>query len=333
MAGKVELGLFQMDEYAGARESDKDNNDIFQSPYRPMYKWVEHLSSSGSGSGRGGTNANNSEDSSTDEDNNGDRERSSAEQNLVGDDLAIRRRPPPPSAMNFSLSPLDENQNQIVPVCFGGRFMTTLHQIVNNSNVNDWTPMLESLSRGDNIEEGHYMERMWAALLSKPIPLREQHEFLRRKVRHFKKHTIIGLISVLPDGVPSFPNIMIKESCINCRLHVQIEEQDKIFVNNTYFESKKNPEDDGIDPCRMIDHGDTFANETMTALDRCYTLMALRECRKNDKYERRFRLQADQCRKAKKILLKRQEIERFSQEQFERLHESTNENQQPRQRK
>ena len=82
MAGKVELGLFQMDEYAGARESDKNNNDIFQSPYRPMYKWVEHLSSS-SGSGRGGTNVT-SEDS-TDDDNNGERERSFADQSLASE--------------------------------------------------------------------------------------------------------------------------------------------------------------------------------------------------------------------------------------------------------
>mmetsp|Transcript_25552 Transcript_25552/g.60428 ORF Transcript_25552/g.60428 Transcript_25552/m.60428 type:complete len:513 (-) Transcript_25552:276-1814(-) len=302
MAGRVELGLFQMDEYAGARESDKDNNDIFQSPHRPMYKWIEHLSSSPGGGGGGGRN---NSDAST-------------EQSLV-DELATSRRP----SLNFSLSPLDEYQNQIVPVCFGGRFMTTLNQIINNGNVNDWTPMLESLSRGDNIEEGHYMERMWAALLSKPIPLQEQHEFLRRKVRHFTKHTIIGLISVLPDGAPPFPTAVVKEHCINCRYHVPLVDQDKLFVDSSYHteieQSNRKPADDGIDECRMIDHGNTTARETMTALDRCYAIMELRGCRKSDKFERRFRLQADQCRRAMRIILRQQEQDRIEKEKLDRI--------------
>mmetsp|Transcript_25550 Transcript_25550/g.60424 ORF Transcript_25550/g.60424 Transcript_25550/m.60424 type:complete len:525 (-) Transcript_25550:276-1850(-) len=312
MAGRVELGLFQMDEYAGARESDKDNNDIFQSLHRPMYKWVEHLSSSS------GVSRNTSDDST------GNKSRSdgrrSAEQNLVEDELATSRRRP---SMNFSLSPLDEYQNQIVPVCFGGRFMTTLNQIINNGNVNDWTPMLESLSRGDNIEEGHYMERMWAALLSKPIPLQEQHEFLRRKVRHFTKHTIIGLISVLPDGAPPFPTAVVKEHCINCRYHVPLVDQDKLFVDSSYHteieQSNRKPADDGIDECRMIDHGNTTARETMTALDRCYAIMELRGCRKSDKFERRFRLQADQCRRAMRIILRQQEQDRIEKEKLDRI--------------
>jgi len=49
--------------------------------------------------------------------------------------------------------------HDLVPVCFGGNFMTTVESIL-RAPVGDWNPVVQSLSRGDNIEEGHYMERM-----------------------------------------------------------------------------------------------------------------------------------------------------------------------------
>ena len=33
----------------------------------------------------------------------------------------------------------------------------------------DWSALSTALLRGDNIEEGHYVERLWAALLSPPV--------------------------------------------------------------------------------------------------------------------------------------------------------------------
>jgi hypothetical protein len=36
-------------------------------------------------------------------------------------------------------------------------------------NMNMWMKLEISLTRGDNIEEGHFVERSWAALLSNPL--------------------------------------------------------------------------------------------------------------------------------------------------------------------
>ena len=33
----------------------------------------------------------------------------------------------------------------------------------------DWSALSTALLRGDNIEEGHFAERLWAALLSPPV--------------------------------------------------------------------------------------------------------------------------------------------------------------------
>jgi hypothetical protein len=43
----------------------------------------------------------------------------------------------------------------------------------------NWTHVAQSLARGDNIEEGHFMERMWAALLSEPISQSTQRFLLQ----------------------------------------------------------------------------------------------------------------------------------------------------------
>ena len=66
-----------------------------------------------------------------------------------------------------------------MPICYGGVFMTTIGSIF-SSPVQDWTPFVDSLSRGDNIEEGHYMERVWAGLLSPSISNEERMAVQRR---------------------------------------------------------------------------------------------------------------------------------------------------------
>ena len=57
---------------------------------------------------------------------------------------------------------------QLVPVCYGGIFAASY------SNIKRWPRSVylnieKILSRGDNIEEGHLMERSWAILLSTPL--------------------------------------------------------------------------------------------------------------------------------------------------------------------
>jgi hypothetical protein len=55
-----------------------------------------------------------------------------------------------------------------LPVCYGGGFVAT-RSAVHRVPVIAWRRIVESLSRGDNVEESHYMERMWAALLTPPL--------------------------------------------------------------------------------------------------------------------------------------------------------------------
>jgi hypothetical protein len=59
------------------------------------------------------------------------------------------------------------NKLDLVPMCFGGRFMTRWGQLSSeDAPIRNWSVITKALSRGDNIEEGHYMERWWADILS-----------------------------------------------------------------------------------------------------------------------------------------------------------------------
>lgn len=55
------------------------------------------------------------------------------------------------------------------PVCYGGVFATTRERI-HKVPLKYWRQLKYSLERGDKIEESHFMERMWAMLLSDPLP-------------------------------------------------------------------------------------------------------------------------------------------------------------------
>eukprot|EP00980_Cylindrotheca_fusiformis_P004881 scaffold1038_cov100-Cylindrotheca_fusiformis.AAC.4 len=57
---------------------------------------------------------------------------------------------------------------EIVPICFGGVFATTVRQI-KKQKTELWKEIVHSLTRGDNIQEGHFVERMWGMLLSNPL--------------------------------------------------------------------------------------------------------------------------------------------------------------------
>jgi len=59
----------------------------------------------------------------------------------------------------------------IMPVCYGGVFVVKASQIFNKTN--ELQKIEESLKRGDNIEEGHFAERVWAGLLSYPLTSNE----------------------------------------------------------------------------------------------------------------------------------------------------------------
>ena len=56
-------------------------------------------------------------------------------------------------------------ESETMPICYGGLFAAQKKQILNQSS-ESWKKMEASLSRSDNIVEGHYAERMWAPILS-----------------------------------------------------------------------------------------------------------------------------------------------------------------------
>jgi len=60
------------------------------------------------------------------------------------------------------------SRSSIVPVCYGGTFAARKSQILRKPK-KTWEAMENSLTRGDNIVEGHYSERIWGSLLSKPL--------------------------------------------------------------------------------------------------------------------------------------------------------------------
>ena len=69
----------------------------------------------------------------------------------------------------------------LMTICFGGVFAvsaTRFRQV--NSKV--WSKLAISLSRGENIQESHFMERTWSGLLAKDI-----FPSFQRRVRCFKK--------------------------------------------------------------------------------------------------------------------------------------------------
>mmetsp|Transcript_58935 Transcript_58935/g.144160 ORF Transcript_58935/g.144160 Transcript_58935/m.144160 type:complete len:281 (-) Transcript_58935:241-1083(-) len=92
-----------------------------------------------------------------------------------------------------------------IPICFGGVFMTTVSNI-RHSPVRDWSTIVQSLSRGDNIEEGHFMERIWAGLLSPPIPIQEQKSIKGRVLRIVQKDPYTGLLVLKKRGEESTNN-------------------------------------------------------------------------------------------------------------------------------
>jgi len=78
-----------------------------------------------------------------------------------------------PSDFSLLFSP----STSLVPVCYGGNFAARRSQIGRNPQ---WLykNMASSLERGDNIAEGHFAERSWAALLSNPLSVDDEQILL-----------------------------------------------------------------------------------------------------------------------------------------------------------
>ena len=83
----------------------------------------------------------------------------------------------------------------LVQVCYGGMFAASTANIF-KQDAHVWKTMESSLSRGDNIAEGHYAERLWGPLLA--TPLQEfQIEALRNHSTRIRNRIDGGLHGVL----------------------------------------------------------------------------------------------------------------------------------------
>ena len=85
----------------------------------------------------------------------------------ITSDFRARNRPLGNWLLSLQL-PRDVEERGFLPVCYGGGFVATRSAVHRVPKI-AWERIVESLSRGDNVEEGHYMERMWAALLTPPL--------------------------------------------------------------------------------------------------------------------------------------------------------------------
>ena len=66
-----------------------------------------------------------------------------------------------------------------------------------------WRSVRDALTRADNIEEGHYMERSWAAMLSDPLPDATEEALLcHARARSPAAKVRLGYKGLISDAAP-----------------------------------------------------------------------------------------------------------------------------------
>jgi hypothetical protein len=75
-----------------------------------------------------------------------------------------------PTTTTTTTTSAPHSSRLLTQVCYGGTFAVTQYQIRHQTSPVTFAALEQRLSRGDNIEEGHFTERYWAALLAKPLP-------------------------------------------------------------------------------------------------------------------------------------------------------------------
>jgi hypothetical protein len=72
----------------------------------------------------------------------------------------------------------------VTPVCYGGNFAVQASQLLTKPK-DFWQNLEQKLSRANNIEEGHFMERTWAGILSRPFPSEGVHLLLDKATEFY----------------------------------------------------------------------------------------------------------------------------------------------------
>ena len=87
--------------------------------------------------------------------------------------------------------------SEYINVCYGGMFLTQKRGLVTQPE-KTWKNMESSLSRGDNIEEGHFAERSWASIVAPPpndLPLDELSKAVKPYVN--RENNVRGMFGTL----------------------------------------------------------------------------------------------------------------------------------------
>lgn len=83
-----------------------------------------------------------------------------------------------------------------MPVCYGGHFVASVERIA-EAPVANWGYIEQSLRRGKDIEEPHYMERIWSALLSPPLSGKEQMDLMNKDFSVIRRRSRYkGLVTI-----------------------------------------------------------------------------------------------------------------------------------------
>jgi len=91
---------------------------------------------------------------------------------------------------------------RVTPVCYGGNFAVKVAHILKVKTITN--NLVQSLSRGDNIVEGHYSERSWAGLLSATLPENAQAELLAITRETLPHMDMAGALHGCDDQLVSF---------------------------------------------------------------------------------------------------------------------------------
>ena len=98
----------------------------------------------------------------------------------------------PGISFNQWLAGVNVSLPRVTPVCYGGNFAVKVTHILKVKNATK--NLVQSLSRGNNIVEGHYCERSWAGLLSAILPENTQLELLAISQATFPHSDMVGAL-------------------------------------------------------------------------------------------------------------------------------------------
>lgn len=95
----------------------------------------------------------------------------------------------------FDEGPLEEMMAApLWPVCYGGGFGAT-RELIRRWPARTWAKLAHALSRADNLEEGHFAERSWAALLMPPLPRAQALELVCASTRMQRHASMLGALT------------------------------------------------------------------------------------------------------------------------------------------